>query len=193
VYQEENPVRITVYQARNRTLVLLSQWIIRLARSLDELMHRRYDSAPQRMEGIVRRNEAQVIGRNRHWQFCPVALQGQTFLLRESQNGLEALHCPYPVRHLPVPVVPLLGTHAGIIFTPELPACIFARGYRSMVKRERKNYRGWKSLGVRGGKIIRIPARRLLVFLLKKIKTGWRFFLRFRNFDLLLHGDGPYC
>jgi hypothetical protein len=36
-----------------------------------------------------------------------------------------------------------------------------------MVKREGKDYRGWKGLDVRGGKIIRIPTWRLLVGLLE--------------------------
>jgi hypothetical protein len=59
-----------------------------------------------------------------------------------------------------------------------------------MVKRERKNYRGWESLGVRGGEIIRIPTWRLLFGLLEESSLGWRF-LRFRYFSLLLHVAAP--
>jgi hypothetical protein len=188
--QEQNPVRVAVDKARYGALLLLSKRIVSLTRPPEELMHRWYNSAPQRMFRVICRYEAQIIWCNGHWQLWPFTLHSLQFLLRKLQHGLETANCTDPVRHLPVPVIPLLRAHPGVMLTPELPASVSVRSWSAMVKRERKNYRGWESLRVRGGKIIRIPIWRLLVGLLEKSTLRWRF-LRFGYFSLLLHFDTP--
>ena len=53
--QEQHAIRITMHQARHRAVRIFAQRIVRLALGAHELIERRHDRSPQRLQRILRR------------------------------------------------------------------------------------------------------------------------------------------
>jgi hypothetical protein len=119
VYQQENPVGVTVNQARHGALVLFFKRIIRLTGRPDKLVNRRNHRAPQRLGGIVNGQKAHVVRRNAHGQFGAGMVTDAFFCGRKIQYRLKLTIMTDTVSDLPLPIIPGLVGYTGEKLAPK--------------------------------------------------------------------------
>ena len=113
-HQQQHAVGIAMHQARHGAVVVFAQGIVGLAGRTLEFIQRGNDRPPQRLEAVVARNQAHVIGGNAHREHGSRLRQGRPLVRRKLQNLFELVQGADSVAGLPIPGVPLLVGDAGI-------------------------------------------------------------------------------
>ncbi len=106
-HEKEHAVGIPVNEARHRAHLLLGERIRRFAGAAHEFRGARDHGAPERLLGVVVREQAHVVRRHADGKHRASPLEREPLVVREVQDALEGLEILDAVADLPVPVVPL--------------------------------------------------------------------------------------
>ena len=112
--QQQHPVRIAVDHSGGGTVVILAQRVGRFAPGLREFAGRGDDRPPQGLLGIVRGNQAHVVGGGGNRQDFPRPVEPFPLIRGQNEHFLDLLAGPDAGAGMPSPVVPLLVGHVAV-------------------------------------------------------------------------------
>jgi len=111
--QEQHAVGVAVYDARDGAVMIFGKRIVFFAGRSNAFVQSRDNGTPQGVGGVIRIEEAGVVGCNGQRQRSRVAGQRAEFALRETKDPRKALHVTDAVTQLPSPIVPFIFRRLG--------------------------------------------------------------------------------
>ena len=108
-HQEQHPVRVAVHDPGHRAVPVLSEGILRLSGHAEILVGDRNHRPSERVLGVVRIQEAEVVRRDGKGQGARMPLDCSPLIVGQPHNLFQRLEGAHAVAKLPSPVAPLRG------------------------------------------------------------------------------------
>jgi len=113
-----------VDEAGDGGVVVLAERVRVLADAADELTADGDVGLAQRLVGIGRRKQGEIIGGDRDGQIAGPLLDTEPFVGSEADDFFEHIEAADAVAHLPLPVVPIVDRDARIVLAQKLARAV---------------------------------------------------------------------